>query len=107
MANYYRITAYHPQEDISIIMDSYGLFEKLWQFSADLIRKGFQILEVGKEEKFIYGQIPKTDFEPDKYILRSHQKGKPTNVALYHEGINYVAIKVGDKIYIPDNTKTL
>ena len=29
--NYYRITAYHPEKDISIIMDSLGLFEKKWQ----------------------------------------------------------------------------
>lgn len=42
--NYYRITAYHPEKDISIIMDSFGLFEKKWQFSADLIKKGFKIL---------------------------------------------------------------
>lgn len=28
MANYYRITAYHKEKDVSIIMDSYGLFEK-------------------------------------------------------------------------------
>ena len=46
MANYYRITAYHKEKDISIIMDSYGLFEKKWQFSADLIRRGFDIIEV-------------------------------------------------------------
>lgn len=107
MANYFRITAYHPEQDLSVTMDSYGLFEKLWHFSADLIQKGFKILEVGNDQKFIEGQIPKTDFEPDKYILRSHQKGKPTNVGCHHEDINYVAIKVGDKVYIPDNTKIL
>lgn len=45
MANYYRITAYHKEKDISIIMDSYGLFEKKWQFSADLIRRGFDIMK--------------------------------------------------------------
>ena len=32
MANYFRITAYHPDKDISAILDSYGKFEKLWQF---------------------------------------------------------------------------
>ena len=39
MANYYRITAYHPEKNISVIMDSYGMFEKLWQFSAFLVEK--------------------------------------------------------------------
>lgn len=49
MANYYRITAYHKEKDISIIMDSYGYFEKKWQFSADLIRRGFDIIEVSDD----------------------------------------------------------
>ena len=43
MSNYFRITAYHPEKDISIIMDSFGFFEKKWQFSADLIKRGFKI----------------------------------------------------------------
>ena len=107
MTNYFRITAYHPDEDLSVIMDSYGFFEKIWQFSAELIDKGFKIFEVGNDEKFIEGQIPKTDFEPNKIVLREYQKGKPTSATLYHAGINYVAIKVGDRLYIPDNTKTL
>ena len=42
MANYFRITAYHPEMDCSVIMDSNGLFDKLWQFSADLVKRGFK-----------------------------------------------------------------
>ena len=63
MANYYRITAYHKEKDISIIMDSYGLFEKKWQFSADLIRRGFDIIEVSDDTQFLDGNI-----EPKKRI---------------------------------------
>lgn len=33
MANYFRITAYNPNEDVGMIVDSNGKFEKLWQFS--------------------------------------------------------------------------
>lgn len=29
MNNYFRITAYHPAEDLSVIADSNGKFEKL------------------------------------------------------------------------------
>ena len=43
MSNYFRITAYHPEQDLSAIFDSNGYFEKLWQFSAYLIQKGFKI----------------------------------------------------------------
>lgn len=42
MSNYFRITAYHPDEYISVIMDSNGKFEKLWQFSACLVAKGLR-----------------------------------------------------------------
>ncbi len=45
MSNYFRITAYHPAENLSAIFDSNGYFEKLWQFSAYLIQKGFKIIE--------------------------------------------------------------
>ena len=83
------------------------LFCGIGGLSYGMKSKGFKILEVGNDEKFIEGQIPKTGFEPDKYILRSHQKGKPTNVGCNHAGVNYIAIKVGDKVYIPDNTKIL
>ena len=42
--SYFRITAYHPQENISLILDSNGRFEKLWEFSAHLLQKGFKII---------------------------------------------------------------
>lgn len=77
MANYFRITAYHPQKDISVIMDSNGKFEKLWQFSAYLIQKGFKIIEVGNDKKFLDGNMPKANSATNKIILRAYQKGKP------------------------------
>lgn len=104
MANYYRITAYHKEKDISIIMDSYGLFEKKWQFSADLIKRGLKILEVSSDEQFIDVNIDKlTEEEPDKFILRAHADGKPEYLQQNVGGVTYKAVKVGDKIYIPNN----
>lgn len=49
MNNYFRITAYHPAEDLSVIADSNGKFEKLWQFSAYIVSKGFKVIAVNKE----------------------------------------------------------
>ena len=99
MANYYRITAYHKGKDISIIMDSYGLFEKKWQFSADLIKRGLKILEVSSDEQFIDINIDKlTQEEPDKFILRAHADGKPEYLQQNVGGVTYKAVKVGDKI---------
>ena len=77
MANYFRITAYHPKEDLFVIMDSNGYFEKLWQFSAYLIQKGFKIIEVGNEEKFDEGDMPKAERDTVHIILRACKSGQP------------------------------
>lgn len=76
MANYFRITAYNPNEDVGMIADSNGKFEKLWQFSAFLVSKSFKILAVGNESKFSDGNFPKTE-ESDKLLLRACMKGLP------------------------------
>ena len=50
MNNYFRITGYNKENDFCFILDCFGMFEKLWQFSAYIIEKGFAVLEVSKEE---------------------------------------------------------
>lgn len=102
MANYYRITAYHKEKDISIIMDSYGYFEKKWQFSADLIRRGFDIIEVSSDEQFININIDKlVEEKPNKLILRALAEGSPKYLEYDIDGATYKAIIVGKKTYIP------
>ena len=93
--NYYRITAYHPEKDISIIMDSFGLFEKKWQFSADLIKKGFKILEVSDDSQFTEDNIPLLAAPSDKYILRAYATGKPDIVG--------TKVTLNNKYYICNN----
>ena len=73
--NYFRITAYHPVEDISVILDSNGKFEKLWEFSAHLLQKGFKIIEASKEEGFEEGNVPKHSLSPH-ILLRAIQRGR-------------------------------
>ncbi len=89
--NYFRITAYHPEKDICAVFDRNGYFEKLWQFSAFLIQKGFKIIEVGNEEKFLDGYIPKTSPDPEHILLRACVKGKPitTNCGIEIHGKHY------------------
>ena len=77
MANYFRITAYHPTENFSVIMDSNGLFEKLWQFSSYMVSKGFKIIEVGDEDKFNEGDMPKAERDTVHIILRACKSGQP------------------------------
>lgn len=107
MNNYYRITGYHPTEDFCFIMDCFGLYEKMWQFSSFLIQKGLKVLEVGNAEKFIDINIKKIDKDTKHIALRAVADGKPENIIQEYNGNKYNAIKVAEYIYIPDNTKTI
>ena len=73
---YFRITAYHPTENYSMIIDSNGMFEKIWQFSAFLVSKGFKILVVKPESKITDTNIPSPQYSPNSLILRACIKGK-------------------------------
>ena len=77
MANYFRITAYHPQKDVCTVLDSNGMFDAIWQFSSLLVKKGFKIIEVGNERKFLDGDFPKAEESQDKIFLRACAKGSP------------------------------
>ena len=74
MANYFRITAYHPEKDISVILDSNGAFEKLWQFSSYLVQKGFKILEVGTGENLVEGTFSVVSETSKRILLRAMQE---------------------------------
>ena len=95
MSTYFRITAYHPEENVSIIIDSNGMFEKLWQFSSHLVKKGFKIIAVGNEESFDDGNIPKAFLDAHTMILRACDRGKP----VCQNG----KIEVKGRFYQPDN----
>lgn len=102
MSNYFRITAYHPGEDISAIFDTNGMFKEIWEFSAFLISKGFKILEVGDDTKFLDINIEKAEAIPDKIILRANAKGKPSYTEHTQNGKAYRAVQVENKQYIPE-----
>lgn len=77
MSNYFRITVYHPVHNISAIMDSNGKFEKLWQFSAHLVSKGFKIVSVAGADTFSEGNIPMDDVPTNTILLRACAQGQP------------------------------
>ena len=89
--NYFRITAYNRDEDYSVIVDSYGAFENLGDFSSLLVSKGFSIIAVGNEKFFEDGNIPKIKEPTNKMILRAEAKERPIR--------NGKQIAVGDKTY--------
>ena len=77
MADYFRITAYHPQKDICAIFDSNGKFDAIWQFSSLLVQKGFKLIAIGDDRKFLDGDFAKVEVSRDKIFLRACAKGMP------------------------------
>jgi hypothetical protein len=102
MTNYFRITAYYPEDNFCFIVDSNGMFEKMWQFSSFLIQKGMKVLEVSSDEKFLDINITKAEPDTEHILLRANADGKPEEITQTINGITYEAIKVADKIYIPN-----
>lgn len=74
--NYFRITAYNKEEDFSCILDSNGMFEKLWQFSSYLVNKGLNIIDASKLENITDTNIDNANVDTEHIILRATQDGK-------------------------------
>lgn len=106
MNNYFRVTGYSKEQNISFIVDSYGYYEHLWQFSSELVQKGIEIIAVSDSNKFLNGNITWTDCDDDFLIVRATCDGRPVETTFTVEGVTYKALKVGDKIYVPDKTQT-
>lgn len=107
MNDYYRITGYCEQEDFSFILDCYGMFEKLWQFSSFLVQKGLKVLEVSNSDKFLDSNIPRAPENAEKLLSRANAKGKPEYMTQTINGVSYTVVKVADKFYVPDRTQTI
>ena len=105
MENYFRITGYSPEKNVSFIIDSYGAYEKLWQFSSLIVQKGCKVIEVGNSDKFLDGKIERLNTPSKQIVLRATAEGEPVYTSFDYNGITYKAIAVGDKIYIPDKSK--
>ena len=74
---YFRITGYYPKDDICFIADSNGIYEKLWQFSAELVAKGIKVIAVNADGKFLDGNIPRVGADTKHIIVRACAKGQP------------------------------
>ncbi len=102
--NHFRVTAYHPTEDITVLIDSYGKFEKLWQLSSMLVIKGFKILEASDSTKFIDVTVPSIEPNKDKLYLRACMVGKPDVLLQDIDGKRVKVLLVENRMYIPDKT---
>lgn len=105
MTQYFRMTGYSPENNFCFIIDTNGKFEKLWQLSAFCIKKGLKVIDISSDEKFLDVNIEKAQEDKEHFILRACADGKPDIIPYEFEGKTYNAIKIGDKIYIPDKDK--
>ena len=77
MNNYFRITGYYPKADVCFIIDSYGKFKELYDFSSYMIAKGVKVVKARAEGRFEFGSIPKAQPDNDYLIMRACDKGQP------------------------------
>lgn len=100
---YYRITANHAPAGLSIIADSYGMFEKLWQFSAYLVERGFRIIAVDREQFFIDGTMPKVKAPSEKIMIRAVGKDEPKMFPdTGYEDQTGIMVQLGDAVYLSE-----
>ena len=96
MNTYFRITAYSPEYDASMILDAYGRYEKKWQFSSELVKLGLKILEVCDIADVTDTDImPVSSPIPGKICLRAGQDGE-IQVQMFADG---ASVSVGGKHY--------
>lgn len=105
--NYYRVTAYHPTEDVTVLIDSYGVYAKLWQLSSALVMKGFQILEASDDTKFENITVPAIEPNEKQLYLRACMVGKPDVFLQEIDGKKVKVIQVENRMYIPDKEAAL
>lgn len=101
----FRVTVYHPTEDICAILDTYDFTEKLWQFSALLIQKGFEIIDATNSNKFLDVNIGQTPHYVKRIVVRACDKGQPEKLKKEHNGMMLDAIRVNTRLYIPDRAQ--
>ncbi len=107
MTNYFRITAYYEKEGLSMIIDSNGMFEKLWQFSSYIVQKGLKVLEVSNADNFIDVNTQLVEKDNQHVLLRAVHKDKPEYISQMIDRKVYRAVKVDDIIYVPEKTQTI
>lgn len=105
MAKYYRITAYWPEKDISVIIDSNGMFERLYEFSEFVSNKGVKIQEVSSGENMLDGNIDRAEENLKKLIIQAADYGRPKYAPYVLRGKEYKGVQVDDKIYVPNKNQ--
>ena len=79
MSKYFRVKALYPKENMTVVVDSYGKYDEIWQLSAFLIKKGFKILQVWDDGKITDKDIPKVNTVDHNNLIVRSCKSIPAN----------------------------
>ena len=105
--NHFRVTADHPAEDITVMLDSYGVYDKLWQLSSALVTKGFKVIEASDSSKFVDVNIQSIEPNDKQLYLRACMIGRPDEFIQVIDGRKLKVLQVENRIYIPNKTVAL
>ena len=106
MSNYFRVTAYHESENISVIIDSNGYFAEIWELSALMIQKGFRVLEVSDSSQFLDGNIEKADKDAESLIVLAVRASQPITATSLKSKANITRPKKTNKELLRYETYT-
>lgn len=102
--NHFRVTAYHPVEDITVLIDSCGVYAEIWELSSMLVIKGFKIIEVSDSTKFVDVTVPTVEPNKDRLYLRACMVGSPDIFLQTVDNRRVKVVQVENRMYIPDKT---
>ena len=71
MKNYFRITVYNPQSNVTAILDSNGYFDEIWKFSSFFVKNGWKVKAICEDGQFEDGNIPRIKEDADHIVLRA------------------------------------
>ena len=87
----FRLTAYHKEKDVSIIIDGHDACDDRGMFTRVFQSLGFTALYLDNISRVKHSSFPCDDYYPKKVVLRAIAKGEPH--------VNRSTISVGDKSY--------
>ena len=73
--DYFRITVYSPERNVSAILDCNGHHDKLWKFTSYFVKNNWQLIAVGKDGEFEDGNIPRVEEDTEHILLRACMTG--------------------------------
>ena len=74
--NYFRITIYNQEHNVTAILDSNGYYEKKWMLSSFFVKLGWTVVNIVSINEISLTNIPSIEPNKDCLVLRACKIGK-------------------------------